>query len=80
MEKIGYYINDRFTLDDGTDAGVNVMLFNGPKLDYWFKEHRCNSVEEAENYIKSYNGEMIEINIEHPISNRRYTQNEISEF
>ena len=75
--KIGYYINDKFILDDGRLAGINIMLFNGDKLNYWFDEFRCDSVEEAEEFIKTYDGDMVEVKIAHPISNRQYPKEEV---
>lgn len=74
--KTGYYINDKFILDDGTPAGVNVMLFNGDNLDYWFDEKRFLTVAEANQYIAG----MIEVVVDHPIANRKYSPEELIMF
>ena len=64
--RIGYYINDRFTLDDGTPAGVNVMLFGGRfDMSYWFDEYRCETVQEAHDFImkESVSNEMTPVQL-----------------
>lgn len=78
---IGYYINDRFILDDGTKAGINIMLYGGKyDMDYWFDEHRCKTLEEADEFIKDYGEEMIEVELKHPIANRSYKPEDLSSF
>jgi len=77
---IGYYINDRFVLDGGESAGVNVMLFNGDNLNYWFDEKRFSTTEEAISFIENYDDDMVEVKVEHPIANRRYSAEEMASF
>lgn len=54
MEKIGYYVNDKFCLDDRIPAGINVMLYKGEELNYWFEEYRCKTWKEVYSFINDY--------------------------
>jgi len=60
--KIGYYINETFTLDDGRKNGVNVMFFGGQHdMSFWFDEKHFKTVDEAKSYIENMEDEMIPV-------------------
>lgn len=45
---IGYYINDKFVLDNGALGGINIMFFGGVyDIDYWFDERRFQTARQA---------------------------------